>query len=177
MGFFKDDLKKVRAFIFDVDGVLSLATQNLTPEGELVRTSCTKDGYAIMYSLRKGYIIAVISGGGAPGVRERLEKLGLKSEDIYLKVPNKLEALAEIVARYALLPEEILYMGDDIPDYNVMSHVGVPVCPADACEEIKSIARYISDVTGGNGCVRDVILQVLKARGDWMDTSCYVRSM
>ena len=95
MGFFKDDLKKVRAFIFDVDGVLSLQTQNITPEGELMRTACTKDGYAIMYSIRKGYIVAVISGGGAPGVRERLEKLGIKPEDIYLKVPNKLEALAE----------------------------------------------------------------------------------
>ena len=89
-------MKKVRAFIFDVDGVLSLQTQNITPEGELMRTACTKDGYAIMYSIRKGYIVAVISGGGAPGVRERLEKLGIKPEDIYLKVPNKLEALAEI---------------------------------------------------------------------------------
>ena len=177
MGFFKDDLKKVRAFIFDVDGVLSLQTQNITPEGELMRTACTKDGYAIMYSIRKGYIVAVISGGGAPGVRERLEKLGIMPEDIYLKVPNKLEALAEIRERYALEKDEILYMGDDIPDYNVMNEVGVPVCPADACEEIKSIARYISDATGGNGCVRDVMAQVLKARGDWMDTHCYVRSL
>lgn len=177
MGFFKDDLKKVRAFIFDVDGVLSHQTQSLTPEGELIRTSCTKDGYAIMYSIRKGYIVAVISGGGAPGVRERLEKLGLKPEDIYLKIPNKIEALEEIMQRYNLDSSEILYMGDDIPDYNVMTRVGIPVCPLDSCEEIKSIARYISDVKGGDGCVRDVIAQVLKSRGDWMDTTCYVRSM
>lgn len=177
MGFFKDELKKIRAFIFDVDGVLARHDMNLTPEGELIRTSCTKDGYALMYSIRKGYIVAVISGGGASGVRERLEKLGVKPEDIYLKVANKLEALQEITERYTLRPEEIMYMGDDIPDYNVMMQVGLPVCPLDACEEIKSIARYISDTEGGKGCVRDVIAQVLKARGDWMDTSCYVRSM
>lgn len=130
-----------------------------------------------MYSIRKGYIVAVISGGGVPGVQERLEKLGVKSEDIYLKVANKVEVLEEIIQRYNLHREEIMYMGDDIPDYNIMTQVGLPVCPLDACEEIKSVARYISDVIGGEGCVRDVIAQVLKARGDWMDTSCYVRSM
>lgn len=177
MGFFKDDLKQVRAFIFDVDGVLSHQTQHLTPEGELIRTSCTKDGYAIMYCLRKGYIVAIISGGGTPGIQKRLEKLGVKSEDIYLKIANKVEALEEITRRYQLRKEEIMYMGDDIPDYKVMTLVGLPVCPLDACEEIKSVSRYISDITGGNGCVRDVISQVLKARGDWMDTTCYVRSM
>lgn len=177
MGFFKDDLKTIRAFVFDVDGVLSRQTQNLSPEGELIRTSCTKDGYALMYCLRKGYIVAVISGGGAPGIRERLEKLGVKPEDIYLKVANKLEALDEICGRYHLQLSEIMYMGDDIPDYNVMTKIGMPVCPLDACEEIKSVSRYISDVKGGEGCVRDVIAQVLKARGDWMDTTCYVRSM
>lgn len=177
MAFFKDDLKKIRAFVFDIDGVLSRHTQNISPEGELMRTSCTKDGYALMYSVRKGYIVAVISGGGAPGVQERLEKLGLKPEDIYLKVANKIEALEEIIQRYGLLREEIMYMGDDIPDYNVMTRVGLPVCPLDACEEIKSVSRYISDIPGGEGCVRDVVAQVLKARGDWMDTSCYVRSM
>lgn len=177
MAFFKDDLKKIRALVFDIDGVLSRHTQNISPEGELMRTSCTKDGYALMYSVRKGYIVAVISGGGAPGVQERLEKLGLKPEDIYLKVANKIEALEEIIQRYGLLREEIMYMGDDIPDYNVMTRVGLPVCPLDACEEIKSVSRYISDIPGGEGCVRDVVAQVLKARGDWMDTSCYVRSM
>ena len=133
MGFFKDDLKKVRAFIFDVDGVLSHQSQNLTADGELIRTSC--------------------------------------------KVANKMEALDEIQQRYGLCREEIMYMGDDIPDYNVMTRVGLPVCPLDACEEIKSVARYISDIKGGDGCVRDVIGQVLKARGDWMDTTCYVKSM
>lgn len=175
MAFFKDELKKIRAFVFDVDGVLSHHDMDLSPEGELIRTSCAKDGYAIMYSIRKGYIVAVISGGGAPGIRERLEKLGV--QDIYLKIPNKVEALEEVMHKYSLKPEEIMYMGDDIPDYNVMTMVGLPVCPLDACEEIKSISRYISDTEGGKGCVRDVISQVLKAKGDWMDTTCYVRSM
>lgn len=175
MAFFKDELKKIRAFILDVDGVLSRHEMNLSPEGELIRTSCAKDGYAIMYSGRKGYILAVISGGGAPGLRERLEKLGIR--DIYLKVADKVEALEELMQKYDLRPEEIMYMGDDIPDYNVMTRIGLPVCPADACEEIKAISRYISDVNGGMGCVRDIISQVLKAKGDWMDTSCYVRSM
>ena len=177
MGFFKDDLKQVRAFIFDIDGVISHQTQSIAPDGELIRTSCTKDGYAMMYAIRKGYVVAVISGGGTPGIQKRLEKLGLKNEDIYLKVPNKLEALAEIIERYQLKKEEMVYMGDDIPDYNVMTQVGLHVCPLDACEEIKAISRYISDLSGGNGCVRDIITQVLKARGDWMDTHCYVKSM
>lgn len=177
MAFFKDELKKIKAFIFDVDGVLSHQDMNLTPDGELIRTSCTKDGYALMYCIRKGYIVAVISGGGAPGVSERLEKLGVKQEDIYLKVANKVIALQEIMKRYDLQAEEVMYMGDDIPDYMVMTMIGLPVCPLDACEEIKSVARYISDIKGGEGCVRDVISQVLKARGDWMDTTCYVRSM
>ncbi len=175
MAFFKEELKKIRAFVFDVDGVLSHHDMSLSPEGELIRTSCAKDGYALMYSGKKGYRIAVISGGGAPGLRERLEKLGIR--DIYLKVANKVEVLEEWMHKYDLKKEEILYMGDDIPDYEAMLRVGLPVCPADACEEIKSISRYISDVSGGMGCVRDVISQVLKVRGDWMDTSCYVRSM
>lgn len=175
MGFFKDELKKIKAFIFDVDGVLAHHEMNLTPEGELIRTSCAKDGYAIMYSINKGYIIAVISGGGAPGIRERLERLGVK--DIYLKIANKMEALEEIKQKYSLQMDEIMYMGDDIPDYNVMTVVGLPVCPLDACEEIKSISRYISDINGGMGCARDVISQVLKAKGDWMDTTTFVRSM
>lgn len=175
MAFFKEELKKIRAFVLDVDGVLSRQEVALSEEGELIRTSCAKDGYAIMYSGRKGYIIAIISGGGSPGLQARFEKLGIK--DIYLKVANKVEALQEIMEKYALEKEEIMYMGDDIPDYNVMEMVGLPVCPADACEEIKAISRYISDLDGGTGCVRDVISQVLKARGDWMDTKCYVKSM
>lgn len=175
MTFFKDELKKIKAFVFDVDGVLSHQDMSLSPEGELIRTSCAKDGYAIMYCIRKGYIVAIISGGGAPGLKERLGKLGIT--DIYLKIPDKVKALEEIMLKYTLRPEEIMYMGDDIPDYTVMTRIGLPVCPVDACEEIKAISRYISDIEGGKGCVRDVVSQVLKAKGDWMDTTCHVRSM
>lgn len=177
MAFFKDDLKKIRAFVFDVDGVLSRQTQNIDPGGELIRTSCTKDGYAIMYGIRKGYVVAIISGGGSPGMRERFEKLGIRPEDIYLKAADKLVPLEEIRARYALAWEEMMYMGDDLPDYSAMARVGLAVCPRDACEEVKSVSRYVSEQAGGEGCARDVIAQVLKAKGDWLDLGCHVRSM
>ena len=130
MAFFKEELKKIRAFVFDVDGVLSRQEVSLSPEGELIRTSCAKDGYALMYSGKKGYILAIISGGGSPGLEERFKKLGIK--DIYLRIENKVKALEELISKYGLKPEEIMYMGDDIPDYNVMTRVGLPVCPA-AC--------------------------------------------
>lgn len=175
MGFFKDDLRNIRAFIFDVDGVLSTQHCSLDSEGELIRTSCAKDGYAIMYAVRKGYVVAIISGGGTPGLRRRFEKLGIK--DIHLKIENKVEVLKGIMEKYNLSSEEIMFMGDDIPDYNSMKMIGMPVAPLDACEEIKSIAKYVSDKIGGKGCVRDVMEQVLKVRGDWFDTSCYVKSM
>jgi len=175
MEFFKNKLKKIKAFIFDVDGVLSRQFVSLSEDGELIRTSCAKDGYAIMYCIKKGYVVAIISGGGAPGIAERYTKLGIK--DIYLKQENKLEALTELMEKYNLKKEEILYMGDDIPDYTCMQQIGVPVCPKDACEEIKAISDYISDADGGNGCVRDVMSQTLRVQGKWADTSCYVRSM
>uniref|UniRef100_UPI0040269C59 KdsC family phosphatase n=1 Tax=Butyricimonas virosa TaxID=544645 RepID=UPI0040269C59 len=155
MKLFKEELKKVEAFAFDVDGVFSRHEMNITPEGDLIRTSCTKDGYAMMYCTKKGYPVCIISGGQAPGVRERFEKLGVK--DVYLGVANKVEVLNEFLQKYNLNPENVMYMGDDIPDYNVMKIVGMPVCPSDACEEIKAIARYISDTPGGLGCVRDVV--------------------
>lgn len=175
MAFFKEELKKIKAFVFDVDGVLSLQAMPLDNDGELRRTSCTKDGYSIMYAGKKGYKLGIISGGGSQGVKERYERLGIK--DIHLKVGNKVEALNEFVAKYNLELDEIMYMGDDIPDFNVMTMVGLAVCPNDAVEEIKSISAYVSHLNGGEGCVRDVIEQVLKARGDWMDTSLYVKSM
>ena len=139
MKLFKEELKKVEAFAFDVDGVFSRHEMNITPEGDLVRTSCTKDGYAMMYCVKKGYPVCIISGGYAPGVKERFNKLGVT--EVYLGVANKVEALNEFLEKYNLNPENVMYMGDDIPDYNVMTIVGMPVCPADACEEIKSVAR------------------------------------
>lgn len=175
MKLFKEELKKVEAFVFDVDGVFSSHVMNISPAGDLIRTSCTKDGYALMYCVKKGYPVCIISGGYVQGVKERFNKLGVT--EVHLGVANKVEVLDDFLARYQLSAEQVMYMGDDIPDYNVMRKVGMPVCPADACEEIKSISRYISDVVGGLGCVRDVVAQVLKARGDWMDTDCLVKCM
>jgi 3-deoxy-D-manno-octulosonate 8-phosphate phosphatase (KDO 8-P phosphatase) len=171
---FKEDLKRVTAFVFDMDGVFSRQEMNITPKGELIRTACARDGYAVMYCIQKAYTVCIISGGSAPGVRERFERLGVR--DIYLDVENKVEALNDFIIRRKFELKNLMYMGDDIPDYNVMKMVGIPVCPADACEEIKAISRYISDMPGGMGCVRDVISQVLKAKGEWMDTHCYVKA-
>lgn len=175
MTFFKEELKKVKAFVFDVDGVLSLPSVSVDENGELIRTACVKDGYAIMYSGKKGYIRAIISGGGGPGVREGFEKIGIT--DIHLREADKIKVLTKLMEKYNLQPEQVMYMGDDIPDYECMKLVGVPVCPADACTEIKSIAKYISPFKGGTGCARDVIEQTLKAQGMWMDIDCHVRSM
>lgn len=175
MAFFKEELKKIKAFVFDVDGVLSLPSVSVDPTGELIRTACVKDGYAIMYCGKKGYIVAIISGGGGPGVRERFEKIGIK--EIYLREADKIKVLTKLMEKYSLTPDQVMYMGDDIPDYECMKHVGVPVCPADACTEIKSIVKYISPFEGGKGCARDVIEQTLKAQDMWMDIDCHVRSM
>ena len=172
---YKEIMNDITTFVFDVDGVLTDGTVHVTPTGEMLREMNIRDGYAMKAAVENGYTVCIISGGQAPGVRERFEKLGVK--DVYLGVANKVEALNEFLQKYNLNPENVMYMGDDIPDYNVMKIVGMPVCPSDACEEIKAIARYISDTPGGLGCVRDVVAQVLKAKGEWMDTQCYVKCM
>ena len=169
------DLKKIKVIVFDVDGVLSMQTVAMDVEGQPLRTVNIKDGYAIQLAQKLGLKIAIITGGHSDSIRKRYEYLGV--EDVYMKAAVKTETYAELKKKYSLSDDEIMYMGDDIPDYKVMTQVGLPVCPLDACEEIKSVARYISDITGGDGCVRDVISQVLKAKGDWMDTNCYVKSM
>jgi len=175
MAFFKEELNGVKAFIFDIDGVLSKHAMEIGEDGNLKRTSCAKDGYALMYAVKKGYPVGIISGGKGPGIIERLNKLGVK--DIYLSVSNKLEALEDFLTKNNLKASEVMYMGDDIPDYELMKVIGVPVCPKDAVHEIKSISSYISDVKGGDGCARDVIEQVMKAQDMWMDTACHVKSM
>lgn len=175
MAFFKEELNGVKAFIFDIDGVLSKHAMEISEDGNLKRTSCAKDGYALMYAVKKGYPVGIISGGKGPGITERLNKLGVK--DIYLSISNKLEALEDFLTKNNLKASEVMYMGDDIPDYELMKVIGVPVCPKDAVHEIKSISSYISDVKGGDGCARDVIEQVMKAQDMWMDTACHVKSM
>lgn len=161
-------LKSIKLFVFDIDGVLTDGSLILLDNGEMARTMNIKDGYALQLAVKKGYDILIISGGNSEAVKLRLEKLGVKN--IFLSVKNKKELLLKyrIDNNYAL--EQILYMGDDIPDVLVMKIVGVACAPADAVQEIKAISHYISPIPGGKGCVRDVIEKVLKLNADWDDT-------
>ena len=160
------DLKKIKAIIFDIDGVLSSSTIQMNDKGEPVRTVNIKDGYSIQLAVKCGIKIAIITGGKGEAIIERYKGLGVK--DIYTSASVKTREYADFVQKYNLKDEEVIDMGDDIPDYEVMKICGVPCCPADAAPEIKTIARYISHVNGGQGCGRDVIEQVLKAQDKWM---------
>ncbi len=168
---FKEKLRQVKGFAFDVDGVLSGPLVYLHPDGELMRSMNTKDGYAIQYAVKHGYPIAIITGGRTESVGMRFRGLGVT--DIYLGSTHKVDDFREFTARYGLDPGEILFMGDDLPDYNVMQLAGVPCCPADAVDEIKAISCYISPRLGGLGCARDVIEQVLRLHGRWMDAEAF----
>ena len=167
MPFFKEELVKVKAFVFDIDGVISAATQLLTPDGETIRTSNLKDGFALMYAIRIGFPVCVITGGKTIEVIKRCEKIGIK--DLYTGSLKKLPCLIDFIEKHKIQLDEVMYMGDDLPDYPVMMAVGIPVCPKVAAPEIKAISHYISDKDGGQGCVRDVVEQVLKAQGRWID--------
>ncbi|MBQ0056347.1 MAG: HAD-IIIA family hydrolase [Bacteroidales bacterium] len=160
------DLTKIKALVFDVDGVLSAGTIAMDDDGQPLRTLNIKDGYAIQLAVKMGLVFAIISGGKGEQVRRRYEYLGVKH--IYLASHVKTADLDDLMQKTGVTRDEILYMGDDIPDYELMQRVGLPVCPADACQEIKAISKYVSPFTGGNGCARDVIEQVMKAKGLWM---------
>jgi 3-deoxy-D-manno-octulosonate 8-phosphate phosphatase (KDO 8-P phosphatase) len=157
--------KKINTFIFDVDGVMTNGNIGIVPGLAYIRTMNTKDGYALQMAVKKGYNVAVITGGNMPPVVERMNSLGIT--DVFHCVKNKMEVYNQYVKNNALNEEEILYMGDDIPDYEVMKIVGLACCPADAVQEIKSVSQYISPILGGCGCVRDVIEKVLKLNNHW----------
>lgn len=160
------DLKKIRALAFDVDGVLSTNNVILLEGGQPCRTANIKDGYALQLAIKRGIDIAIITGGKSEAVRVRYEGLGIKH--VFLGVSVKIKKYEEWLQENHLTDEEVLYMGDDIPDYEVMRRCGCACCPADAAEEIKQIATYVSPREGGMGCARDVIEQVLRAQGKWM---------
>ena len=162
---YKALLPNITTFIFDVDGVLTNGKVLITSQGEMYREMDTKDGYALKCALVQGYRVCIISGGTNEGVRNRLKALGIY--DIYLGAHHKQEPFQDLMDSYDLKPEEILYMGDDVPDYPVMKIVGLATCPNDAVTEIKEIANYISNKKGGEGCVRDVIEQVMRVQGKW----------
>ena len=160
-------LSQIKAFVFDVDGVLTDGLVHVTETGEQLRRFSIKDGYALQLAVKKGFPVAIISGGRSQSVVSRLQGLGIK--DIYLGVETKADAFEEFLLIHDLQAEQVVYMGDDIPDYPVMQKVGLPVCPADAAEEIKALSKYISPINGGAGCARDIIEKVLKVQGLWLD--------
>lgn len=160
------DLKKIKAIVFDVDGVLSAEMISLHPDGYPLRTANIKDGYALQLAVKVGLHVAIITGANTDSIRIRYEGLGI--QDMYMGSSIKIKDFNRLIEKYDLHPEEVLYMGDDIPDYEVMRTCGLPCCPADAAPEIKEISTYISQRKGGTGCVRDVIEQVLRAQSKWM---------
>ncbi|HVN57461.1 MAG TPA: HAD family hydrolase [Bacteroidales bacterium] len=172
MSNFKERLSGIRAFIFDIDGVLSLQTINLNSFGIPARTVNLRDGYALQLAVKKGYRIAVISGSSSKDYLKRLKLLGVT--DIFLNSKKKIDHYNAFLRKYNLDKREVLYMGDDIPDFEVMQQCGIAVCPADADSEIKQISAYISDRRGGEGCVRDIIEQVLRLHNNWMDTDAFI---
>ena len=171
MANFKEDLVRVKAFIFDIDGVLSQQTISLNVFGVPNRTVNVRDGYALQLAVKKGYQIGIISGCKSKEYQKRLNMLGIK--DIYLNSRGKLEHFNMFLKKYNLNKSDVLYMGDDIPDFKVMKEAGIAVCPSDADSEIKQVAAFISDKKGGEGCVRDVIEQVLRLHNNWMDSDAF----
>ena len=165
------DLTKIRAFVFDVDGVLSRDVVSLHPNGDPMRTVNIKDGYAMQLAVKLGYQVAIITGGYTDSVRIRFERLGV--QHIYMRSAVKINDYQDFLNKTGLKPEEVMYAGDDIPHYEVMRLAGLPVAPADAAPEIKSIAKYISHKNGGDGIARDVIEQTLKAQGRWMQGEAF----
>ena len=171
MSNYKALLQEVDTFIFDYDGVMTDGKVILLEEGQPLRMANVKDGYVLQLVVKLGYHVVIISGGFSRSMENRFETLGIK--DVYLGVKNKEVVLKEYLENHVIDPKHVVYMGDDIPDFKVMKMVGIPVCPADAAEEIKNISIYISDKTGGEGCVRDIIEQVLKVQGKWMSEEAY----
>ena len=160
------DLSKITTIIFDVDGVLSASTIGMSPEGEPMRTVNIKDGYAIQLAIKMGLRLCIITGGKDNALPLRYGKLGMK--DIFMACGVKIDVYRKYLADNGLIDEEVIYIGDDIPDYEIMKVVGCPCCPKDACTDIKEISTYVSPYNGGMGCARDVLEQVMRAKGLWL---------
>jgi 3-deoxy-D-manno-octulosonate 8-phosphate phosphatase (KDO 8-P phosphatase) len=162
---FKQKLTRIKTLLFDIDGVLTNGQVLLMENGEVVRNLNSKDGFALRSAARKGYRIAIISGGNSQAVKKMLEGFGV--QDVFLSQHDKLQCYKDYTNEHSLNEEEILYMGDDIPDYEVMKRVGVAACPNNSAHEIKEISIYISNKNGGEACVRDIIEQVMRSQGNW----------
>lgn len=168
---YKEILPQIKTFIFDVDGVFTDGVVYLMKGGEQVRTANVRDGYAVQLAVKKGYRIAIISGGNNDEVRTRFEGLGVK--DVFLGSSDKVKVFKDYCENNNIDPENVCYMGDDIPDWKVMHLVGLPACPADAAPEIKSFCNYISPKNGGKGCVRDILEQTMRVQGTWFDEDAH----
>lgn len=162
---YKEFLKNITTFVFDIDGVMTPSHILVTTQGELLRPMNVKDGFAVKQAIKHGFKVCIITGGTNEGTRIRFQDLGVT--DIYMGNNYKTEPLNEFIHTYNINPENILYMGDDIPDVAPMKKIGMPTCPQDAVPEVKRVAKYISHLNGGYGCVRDVIEQVMKVQGKW----------
>ncbi len=166
-----EKLQHITTIIFDYDGVMTDGTVYMDSNGDPLRTSNVKDGYALQLAGKLGFHLAVISGAVVTNITKRLNALGV--HDVFTGIPDKVVKLEEYMEQNDLKPEEIVYVGDDIPDLKVMRRVGVAACPADAAPEIRQMCHYVSDCPGGRGCVRDIIEQTLKAQGKWMTAEAY----
>ncbi|MBK7682679.1 MAG: 3-deoxy-D-manno-octulosonate 8-phosphate phosphatase [Bacteroidia bacterium] len=162
---YKNLLDKIRCFVFDVDGVMTDGSLLIQPDGTMYRTMNIKDGYAMQLAIKKGYQIFVISGSTPEGVKKRLERLGLT--EIHIGIENKLDKLNELLAKHKFQFSDLLYMGDDMPDLEVLKKCALRTCPSDAVYQIKNECQFVSTFPGGKGCVRDIIEQVLQLNGDW----------
>lgn len=162
---YKETLGNIEAFVFDVDGVMTDGSVTVFPTGEFVRTMNVKDGYAMQLAVKRGLKVFVITGARDESVRIRLKRLGIK--DVVLDVHEKMEKLEEFRDIYGIRFENMVYMGDDVPDIEPMKAVGLPCCPCDACSDVLAVSSYVSPYPGGRGCVRDIVEQVLKVQGKW----------
>lgn len=165
---YKELMNNIDTFIFDVDGVLTDGKLHIASNGDLLRQMNVKDGYALKAAIDNGFHVCIISGGKNDGVKTRLQNLGI--DEVHLGIADKIEVFENYLKKHQIDAQNVLYMGDDIPDYWVMKKVGLPACPQDAVPEIKSICRYISHKKGGKGAVRDVLEQVMKVQNKWMKT-------
>jgi len=168
---FLNKLKDITTFIFDVDGVLTDGSVYVTENGEQSRAYNIKDGYAIQLAVKYGYNFCIVTGSRSKSTLHRLNSLGVK--DVYMGIHTKIERVKIYLEERSISPDSVLYMGDDIPELEVMKFIGLPVCPADAAEEVKAASSYVSSYAGGKGCARDVIEKVLKIQNKWMSENAY----
>lgn len=165
---YKARLKDIKAFAFDVDGVLTDGSIISTSDGDLLRTFDSKDGFAIRLCVQHGFPVGIITGGTSNSILFRFRGVGIQDENICQKSRNKVPVFLDFCKRNGIKPQEVAYVGDDLPDISVLKLVGLAVCPSDAVDEVKEVCDYISSRPGGKGCVRELIEQVLKVHGKWI---------